>query len=388
MGADEQQLLDNFFAGIARDSITAFIRAVVEQPQLMEGLQGIDLVADDVAAFAQTKGFAFSANDLEAFLEDRMKKELGAAELDLRRAFQDRSDRGKIPAPVSMNKTAAIKEHALDFTSESDKNLSLDRAEILKGGVAIIRQAPAIARLTSVLREILEEHFKPHNPLVAHEKLSAAPYKARVDAAYEALLAEKRIPPILTAFMEEIGVPPNQTVFEWPGFRLTFPHGSQPQGYYRTTCSGSLPPHRDTWYGSPRQQINLWGPIYPLETNETLRVLSAYYYRSIKNSSRGYDVWRNAVGLNLSPMLREHVDASNPIAPPLAMGDVMAFAAHHLHHSALNQRKTTRVTFEFRLLCKEDKGANYVPPNIDYFGFGEIYKGWFQSDGEKVFHKP
>ncbi len=184
------------------------------------------------------------------------------------------------------------------------------------------------------------------------QKLSIASYKARVDAAYEALLEEKRIPPIITTFMEEISFPPNQTVFEWPGFRLTFPHGSESQGYYRTTCSGLLPPHRDTWYGSPQQQINLWGPIYPLETNETLRLLPAYYYRSIKNSSRGYDVWRNAVGLNLPPMLREHVDVSNPIAPPLAMGDVLVFAAHHLHHSALNQRETTRIVFEFRLLCR------------------------------------
>ncbi len=354
----------------------------------MEGLKDIDLVADDVAAFARTKGFAFSADDLEAFLEDRMKKKLDVEELDLRQAFQDRSDRGEIPAPVSTNKTAAIKEHVLDFRSGADGKLSLDRAEILKGDVTVIRQAPAIARLTSVLREILEDHFKPYDPLVAHEKLSAASYKTRVETAYDALLAEKRIPPILTAFMEEIGCPPDQTVFEWPGFRLTFPHGSQPEGYYRTNISGSLPPHRDTWYGSPRQQINLWGPLYPLETNETLRTLPAYYYQSVKNSSRGYDVWRNAVGLNISPMLREHVDASNPIAPPLTMGDVMAFAAHHLHHSALNQRKTTRITFEFRLLCKEDKGASYAPPNIDYFGFGEIYKGWFQSDGKEVFHKP
>jgi len=388
MGADEQQLLDNFFAGIAHDSISSFIQAVVEQPQLMGGLKEIDLVVGAVAAFAQTKGFAFSADDLETFLEDRMKKKLDVAELDLRRVFQGRFDRGKIPVPVFMNKTAAIKEHVLDFTSDSDAPRFLDRAEILKGDVTVIRQAPAIDHLTSVLREILEEHFKPYDPLVAHEKLNAASYKMRVEAAYEALLAEKRIPPILTAFMKEIGAPPDQTVFEWPGIRLTFPHGSEPQGYYRTTCSGSLPPHRDTWYGSPRQQLNLWGPIYPLETNETLRTLPAYYCRSIKNSSRGYDVWRNAVGLNLPPMLREHVDISNPIAPPLAMGDVMIFAAHHLHHSALNQRKTTRITFEFRLLCKEDKGANYVPPNIDYFGFGEIYKGWFQNDGKEVFHKP
>ena len=199
MNANEQHLLDSFFSGIARDSISSFICAILEQPELMEGLKDIDLVVDDVAAFARTKGFAFSADDLEIFLEDRMKKELDVAELDLRRAFQDRSDRGEIPAPISMNKTAAIKEHVLDFTSDPNGNCFLDRAKILKGDVTVIRQAPAIARLTSVLREILEDHFKPYDPLVAHEKLSVPSYKTRVTAAYDALLAEKRIPPILTA---------------------------------------------------------------------------------------------------------------------------------------------------------------------------------------------
>lgn len=71
-------------------------------------------------------------------------------------------------------------------------------------------------------------------------------------------------------------------------------------------------------------------------------------------------------------------------APPLVIGDVLCFSGHQLHASAFNRSGRTRVSFEFRLLHSDDEGAEYIPPNVDYYGAGEIYKGCYDSQGREV----
>jgi hypothetical protein len=42
------------------------------------------------------------------------------------------------------------------------------------------------------------------------------------------------------------------------------------------------------------------------------------------------------------------------------------------------------VSFEFRLLHRDDEGRADVPLNVDSHGLGEIYKGWYDADGGHV----
>ncbi len=346
----------------------------------MVGLSQVDFTSDAIATFAGSHGFHFTGAELRGYLDRKIENDLSERDLRHRRALLERRDRGDIPAPVAMDRDCSAGGRVLEYGDD----FTLDRREILEGESIAVRQAPAIADLVAVIREVLVRAFHPHDPREAHGKMDSETYTRIIRETYEAFIEDERIHPIMTAFMEQMGLDPARVIYEWPGFRLVFPEGSPAPGFYRTTVSGFLAAHRDTWYGSPQHQINFWGPVWPIAADATLQVFPRYFLKSVKNATLGYDIWQQYVGLGLTPGIRQTVVQGNLVAPPLEVGDVFCFAAHHLHASAIHGGDTTRISFEFRLLHGDDEGADYVPPNIDYYGCGEIYKGWYGPDGRQV----
>jgi len=373
----------DFLAWISKGSIESFTGAVMTTPTLMDGLSQIDFspnATDAIAAFANAHGFHFTGAELSDYLDRKIENDLSERDLRHRRELLERRDRGDIPAPVPMDRDCAAGGQVLDY----EDGFTLDRRGILKGESIAVRQVPAIGELVAVIREVLVRAFYPHAPREAHGKLDLETHTRIIHETYAAFLEDERIHPIMTTLMEQMGMDPARMIYEWPGFRLVFPEGSSAPGFYRTTVSGFLPAHRDTWYGSPQHQINLWGPVWPIAADATLQVFPRYYLKSIENATLGYDIWRQYVGLGLAPAIRETVNRDRVVAPPLEVGDMFCFAAHHLHASAVHSGDTTRISFELRLLHRDDEGADYVPPNIDYYGCGEIYKGWYGPDGKEI----
>jgi len=370
----------DFLTWINRGNIESFTSAVKATPALMGELSRIDFTPDAIAAFANSHGFHFTGAELRGYLDRKIERDLSERDLRHRHKFLECRNRGDIPTPVTMDRECSAGGRILDHKD----GFVLDRREILKGGSVVVCQTLAIAKLVAVIREVLVRAFHPHDPREAHGKLDLETYTRIILETYGTFIEDERVHPIMTAFMEQMGMDPEHVIYEWPGFRLVFPEGSREPGFYRTTVSGLLAPHRDTWYGSPHHQINFWGPVWPIDSDATLRVFPRYYLKSIKNATPGYDIWQQYVGLALVPGIRQTVIQEDPVAPPLEVGDVFCFAAHQLHASAVHGGDTTRISFEFRLLHQEDKGAPHVPPNIDYYGCGEIYKGWHGLDGKEI----
>lgn len=372
--------IQSFLRGLARKSITDFIVAVATDGDLIAEISAIDLAPVPVAAFAREKGFSFSADELAEFVEDRIRSELPADEVAIREDYLAARARGDVREPASLGEETEARLH-----DEAHRpGFVLDREAVLRGDVVALRVLPSLPALLSLFEETLVNALGIDDLEAAHAQLTFEELKARTDAAHDDLTGDDRIVPAVLAIIDDLGLARERVVWEWPGFRLLFPVEAGGRGVYRTANSGALSAHRDTWYGSPQHEINLWGPIKQLDADATLRILTRYFRKTVANSSSGYDVWQNFAGIALPPGLRAAISADGAIAPPLAIGDVMCFAGHQLHASAVNRSGRTRVSFEFRLLHADDEGANYVPPNVDYFGRGEIYKGWFDGDGGMV----
>ena len=259
----------------------------------------------------------------------------------------------------------------------------LDRRAVLSGDIVALRSLPSLPPLLAIMDEVISGAFDGLDLERLHEHLDFDGMKARSDTAYDALYADERVPAAVGAIVDDLGLDRSRTLWEWPGMRLMFPAELGGRGVYRTANSGALAAHRDTWYGSPQHQINLWGPIRRLDPDATLRIYWKYFRKTVANTSRGYDVWQNRAGIALPPSIRATVNPEGAFAPPLEIGDVMVFAGQQLHASAVNRSGRTRVSFEFRLLCADDEGQAFVPPNVDYFGLGEIYEGWHDADGRE-----
>lgn len=369
-----------FLRGLANTRISDFIVAVATDDALLAELSAIDLVAEPIAAYARQKGFAFSASELTEFVEDRIRRELPADEYMHRERLLAAREAGDLAGPAPMDEETAAVLHDVSHAP----GYTLDRGAVLRGDVIALRGLPSMATLLSLLEETLRDGLGIEDLEVAHESFAFDDVKARTDAAYEQLTADDRVISAVGGIIDDLGLARDRVHWEWPGFRVMFPAEAGGRGVYRAANSGALFAHRDTWYGSPQHQINLWGPIKRLDPDATLRVLTRYFRKTVSNSSYGYDNWQNYAGIALPPCIRARVNPEGAFAPPLAVGDVMCFSGHHLHASAVNRSGRTRVSFEFRLLHQDDEGVADAPPNVDYYGLGEIYKGWYDADGRHV----
>lgn len=376
----EQDLVGGFLKELARSRVLEFINDVAGSDRLMAALCNIDLTTKAVTSFANANGYAFSQSDLEAVIEERIAAEIPVEELDIRaRMIAGRDD---APVAVSARPDTETDAHLHDVVHAP--GFELDRRAILSGDVVALRQVPALPTLLVIMDEVISDAFAGMDLEELHHHLDFDGLKANARKAYVALLADDRIPGAVRAIVEDLGFDPERTLWEWPGMRLLFPAEKGGRGVYRVGNTGALAAHRDTWYGSPQHQINLWGPIRRLDPDATLRIYWRYFRKRVSNNSRGYDVWQNRAGLALPPSIRESVSAESAFSPPLETGDVMCFAGHQLHASAVNRSGRTRVSFEFRLLCADDEGREYVPANIDYGGIGEIYTGWHDAGGTRL----
>ncbi len=374
----DSDIVGAFLGRIADGVIEAFIKAVLHEPALSRELGAQDLVPENVAAFARSKGYAFTAAELTDYVESRLAARLPAAECEARRRFLERRARGELSGPETLDQPTQVR------SAEIAGGAPLDRAFVLRGGVVAVRGCSALLPLLDILLGTLRTALATEDMDTVHTALDFATLRQRTLAAYTALSKDARVPAVITAMISGLGMDPRDVLWEWPGFRLMQPEAAGGHGQYRAAYSGALPAHRDTWYGSPQHQINIWGPVRPIPDDATLRVLPRYFRKTFANSSRGYDTWQNYAALALSPVPRDTADESEVLAPPLGVGDMIAFSGQQLHASAPNTTDRMRVSFEFRLLHRADEGEACVPANVDYYGAGEIYKGWFDADGNEV----
>lgn len=379
MVSDEQALVSDFLDGLARQQVIAFIKALAEDDEMIIALGQVDLCPEQVAAFARARGYGFGPEDLVDVIESRIASQIPETERKIRDQYLKQRAAGTADTPTVMD----AETDASLFEIPHQPGFELDRRSILRGDVVAVRQLSALPGLLSLMEESLAGAFDGTDLEQIHLHHDFPDMKARAEVAYDSLTRDKRIIDAVQAVLVDLGLDPDSVLWEWPGMRLLFPAEHGGRGVYRTANSGALAAHRDTWYGSPQHQINLWGPIRRLDPDATLRIYTRYFRKTVANSSRGYDTWQNRCGLALPPSIQTSVSAEGAFAPPLEIGDVMCFSGHQLHASAVNRSGRTRVSFEFRLLHKDDEGQGYVPANTDYHGIGEIYEGWFDAQGRR-----
>ena len=298
-----------------------FAVAVATDDDLIAELSAIDLVAEPIAALARSKGFAFSADELTAFVEDRIRSEVaGRRTRPLHRLLAARAT-GEIAGPVPTDADTVAELHDVMH----GPGYSLDRIAVLRGDVIALRGLPSLPTLLLLLEEILRDGLGIDDPETAHEFFEFEVLKERTDAAYEGLAEDDRIIPAVGPIIDDLGFARGRVLWEWPGFWVLFPAEAGGRGAYRAANSGALAAHRDTWYGSPQQQINLWGPIKRLDPDATLRILTRYFRKTVSNSSYGYDNWQNYAGIALPLSIRARVNPEGVVAPPLDIGDVLFF---------------------------------------------------------------
>ena len=257
----------------------------------------------------------------------------------------------------------------------------LDRERIHRGELLVFRGLPAMADLVARARAMAESAFAPHPPPLAQDSFEPEEFLARAGALRGSFMRDPEPRAALRAVIESLGLDPASTYADRLILRL------QPSG---DTHSGrrvrDLPPHRDTWGSNLMAQINLWGPVFPLDPGATMVVWPTLFARPVPNTSAGWDLerLREAPGrYPLLPELRGPLDdGASEVPIVIAPGDLLCFSGAHLHASRPNRTGRVRVSVDTRTVDLADLRKARGAVNVDGRA-PHVAREWFHrvSDG-------
>ena len=368
-----EDLTAQLFSSVRNKQLSLFFTRLSDNPAQKKKFCSVCHSNDLLQDYLLDTGAPFSAYDLNQFVSDSINQSLSLRELRQRNSWISRNHG---PCKIKcVNSKFPITSRQLYCT-----NYSLDRQSIFNGNVILLRNLPALSLFVDYMRNMLMLHFRCDNLSTLHTKFDQKEFLHISKDAYESWHSDSLVPNYINSIVSQLGIDPDDILWEWPSFRIFFPRSSYLCGSYKGDKTSSLAPHRDTWFGAPQHQINFWGPIQPLGTNSSLRIYPKYHIVPIINTSHIWDVWAPSF-LSVPPRLLESVDSSIYIAPDMELNETLIFSSHCLHSSPPQETSVTRVTFEFRIIHKMDQDLPSLPSNIDYFGLGHLFANYFNSNG-------
>lgn len=140
--------------------------------------------------------------------------------------------------------------------------------------------------------------------------------------------------------------------------------------------------HRDTWYANSQSQINFWLPLHEVGPAETFRFYSEYFDKALANTSGQFDYaqWSQEVGFGNSEkrasslyptVVGDGPQVSEGKSFALHQGDLIVFAAAHLHQAVEHHQSLARLSVDFRTVQEGDSQNGILAPSQDNFSRGD-----------------
>jgi hypothetical protein len=241
----------------------------------------------------------------------------------------------------------------------------IDRTAIFRGEIVRRDACGASRALADIARRHAEKAFGGVLPTLheRHEDAWVATCAARAALAAD---PEARAASITLALA--LGFSRASLAFDAPRLRVV-----APRAHERAAAARAYYMHRDTWYGSPAAQVNVWVPLFDVDERDSFAIWPAALGAHVDNDSASFDYERftSRGGFQSAAV----IDAAYPralVAPPGApfrirarAGDVVAFAAAHLHATTPNETNKTRLSVDVRFVDLGDLARGEGAPDGD-----------------------
>ncbi len=249
------------------------------------------------------------------------------------------------------------------------------RGSIYGGDLLAFEKVPPMGEFCAYADAQIREAFETEDPVRAQFELGRDEYLARVEALQKRFRRDDTAKELFLAALGHVGVDLRRTFWDWLYLRVS-PHGDEHAGR-RTAKLGF---HRDTWASNVYAQTNWWAPIYPITAGRTVAFYPAYWEKTLKNTSRAWDLEEIRAGTSSAPVVpgpMEAVDTASELRPVIEPGDLLCFSGAHLHASVPNATGVARFSVEVRTVDAGDAADGRGAPNVD----GEaprVASGWFR----------
>jgi hypothetical protein len=264
------------------------------------------------------------------------------------------------------------------------------RQQLYAGNLVILTRLRALNDFVEYTRGELTEMFSPHDPEHVHEHIDP-PEMAKILSAWKPrFIHSDRSKKLVRAVIEEAGFPAEDTHYDLPKPRTSFP-----VGHLTTGVAFAFPWHRDAWYSAPAQQINWWLPIFPVRQDNAMSFDLASFDRAVPNTSGAFDYYQNnasrlttATGVTREVQARpgavDHEPGQELIVLP-APGQVLLFSGAQLHKSIPNTSGRARFSVDFRTVYAPDLLAGRGAPLVDVHCTGTAIRDFVNVADERRF---
>jgi hypothetical protein len=275
---------------------------------------------------------------------------------------------------------------------DSKMNVDAQRREIYRGAVFVHSPSPSALELCRLAQTMIEEAFRPFDPLTVHEHLPAEKCAEILATLKPQFIHHPRAKECIRGILAGTGHDLSQTYFDVPRLRTAFPGD-----YLKSGIAYAFHPHRDTWYSAPFCQINWWMPAYELNSENCMALHPHYFERAIRNGSRTYNYYRwnlesrhNAAqhvktDTRVQPRPEEEIELDPQMRLVCDVGGAYQFSAAHLHSTVPNTSGKTRYSIDFRTVHMGDvlsrSGARNVDADCTGTTMGDYLRG---SDGSHL----
>jgi len=267
------------------------------------------------------------------------------------------------------------------------------RRRLFGGDVLVYTHVPEVAAFAAYTREMITELFAPHDPLSIQTVHSPEQLADMLIEFKPRWIHDPRSMDHVRAIARALGCEPAKIHADVPKLRTAFP-----QGGLSTGIAYAFQVHRDTWYSAPKQQINWWMPVWPVEADNIMEFYPRGFGNVIENNSGDYNyyqanMWRSNIkefsggkDTRVHPAPVKPLDADEPrltVVPPV--GGIMLFSGDQLHASVPNTTKATRYSIDFRTVDRADVLSGAGAPIADVASLGTSLRDFHRlTDGEPL----
>lgn len=232
------------------------------------------------------------------------------------------------------------------------------REQLYAGELLFLPQQPRFLEyLRTQLRSVFGQEYR----------LPCPDFLAQLGMARELLRSEATRQETIS-FLENLGLPSSEYCIDYLRLR-----GVAPGAEKIPAAAPAFYAHRDTWYANPDCQINLWMPLHDVTPENSFAFYPDYFSKPVVNDSERfeYENFAREIGFQGTRSSKEAVyprlteELSCPAGFSLGAGEVLAFAAAHLHQTLPNRTSLTRFSVDLRIVHRADLAAGLGAPNVD-----------------------
>jgi hypothetical protein len=255
-----------------------------------------------------------------------------------------------------------------------DSNVGDDmrRQQLYSGSVFVYSTCPSAAKLCEFARELIEEAFRPLDPLTIQDSMPVEKCVEILATLKPTFIHHPRSKECIQSILKELGCDLGKTYFDVPRLRTAFPGD-----YLSSGIAYAFHPHRDTWYSAPFCQLNWWMPVYDIYPENCMAFHPRYWNEAVRNSSDTYNYyeWNKVSRTSAAQHVRQDTRVQPHARDPLELdpqirlvprvGNIILFSGAQMHSTVPNTCGLTRYSIDFRTVHLDDVWQRCGAPNLD-----------------------